>query len=204
MYEAKINLNYNKLNFEEIIRFKKDKNTFIYNFKFHYYNTKNTLTMAQKSISYSKAEQFQIFKNALIKFNIDNKEKINKDLIIDSIGFQNEIYDFDYYLEILKSCISQKEVLLLLRNFDLKRIKYTQNMKINEYSSILEQIAKEHDIILCHCNKKENENQFLEKFYSLLLFFYIKLNEEKKNKRIIEKTRIKKYFFKNNRYFLSL
>ena len=136
LYEAKIGLKYKKLYFEEIIKFKKDKNNFIYNFKFHTDSKKNK--EPPKCINYSKFEQLQLFKNTLEKLNIGKEEKLYNNLIIDSIGFRTDIYDFDYYLEILKSCISQKERLLLLNNFNLRKIKYLKNMNIKEYLPFLE------------------------------------------------------------------
>ena len=193
-YEAKINLNYNKFNFEEIIKFKKGKNTFISDFRFHF-DKKNQIS-APKFITYSKIEQFELYKYSLKQLNIENNEKIRKDLIDDLLGFLNEILNFDYYLEVFKCFISQEEILLLLKSFNVSRIKYYPNMKIKEYSSILDLIEKDHDVILCHCNQSDKKEEYLEKFNTLLLFFYLKLKEEKKIKELLKKKELKNTFLK--------
>ena len=193
LYEAKIGLKYKKLYFEEIIKFKKDKNNFIYNFKFHTDSKKNK--EPPKCINYSKFEQLQLFKNILEKLNIGKEEKLYNNLIIDSIGFRTDIYDFDYYLEILKSCISQKERLLLLNNFNLRKIKYLKNMNIKEYLPFLEKLEQNTNNILIS-NKESEKDIYLEKFYSLLFYFYDIFGEQTKINILLKKIELRKYFLK--------
>ena len=126
---------------------------------------------------------------------------INKDI--------SDLFKKFFIGEIQKAKINEIEKELVIKNEQLKEctnnsinIEQTNddnsNNKIEsqEYSSFLEQVEKDPNIILCHCKNTDNRNEYLEKFYSLLLFFYSKLKEEKKIKELLKKQEFRNIFLK--------
>jgi len=207
-YKAKILLNYIK-NYDGFIFFKEDKNNFIYDFKFNELTDWTQKILPPKSINYSKSEQIKLFNEVLKVLKVKQDDKLYKDLIIDSQCYiTGQPFFFDFYLEILKSCYSQKEVKTLLKMFKLSRVKLPEKMEFKEYSSILKIIEKKPNLITKHCSEKDNPEKYLASFYTILLFFRMNYEEEKKVNDFLNNKNLNKYFVEilpnNYQYFTNL
>ena len=133
------------------ILFKKEKNNFIYDFKFKENGHWTYITYPPNCIKFTKKDQLKIFNEVLIKLNFKQKDHIYIDMILDSQNFLREKYDFDYFLDILKCCYSQNEVKTLLMAFKLERVNLPQKLDVKKYSSLLGIIGKKPEIIVKFC-----------------------------------------------------
>ena len=192
-YKAKLLLKYDR-NFEGIILFKEDRNNFVYDFKFNELNDWSRMIPPPKYINFSKVDQLKIFNEVLKMLNAKQEDKLYKDLIIDSQRYiTGKTFFLDFYLEVFKSCYSQKEVKTLLMMFKLARVKLPKNMEVKGYSGILNIIEKKPDKITKHCSGKDNPEKYLKFFYTILLYFRMNYETEKV-KDLLNNKNLSKYF----------
>jgi len=112
-----------------------------------------------------------------------------KDLILDSINFLKENDDicFNFFLELLKLCFFNKERNSVLLNFQIEKIKLSNNLNPKDYTSILSLIEKNLTKFYNENDDKEKK-EINEKFYMILLCFIANYeNDEKIKQEKIEK-----------------
>ena len=201
-YKAVIKLNqkepyYKKdKTFEGLLYFKETKNNFIFSFKFDEIKGFTGNTPPPVSIKFPLSAQIKIYNEALKKINVKQGHPISIDLILDSqcliIG---QKYNLDVFLEIMKSCYSQKLVKTLLMAFKLERVQLPTDYKINpnDYCKVLNLIEKKPNIIIKYCTDKDNPEKYYKLFYSLLLYFRANFEKEKVQELLSNKN-LSKYF----------
>ena len=132
-YKAKLLLKYDR-NFEGIILFKEDRNNFIYDFKFNEFNDWSRMIPPPKYINFTKVDQLKIFNEVLKNLKAKQGDKLYTNLITDSQCYiTGKPFFLDFYLSILKSCYTQKEVKTLLMMFKLARVRLPKKMEVKEY-----------------------------------------------------------------------
>ena len=196
-YKAKVTLRTNKTNcpFLGYIYFRKrNKNNFIYDFKFNDNISKWTLkkTNAPASITFSKYEQFQLYSEFLKIKKVKAKDDINIDFIQDSQFNYSCDCKMDFFMAIFKRCVYQKEIKLFILSFKLDKSSLPENFKYKEYSSILDLIeknAKEEKFL----KDENNKFKFYVKFYTLLFYLRRHFEKEKAEAMILDKS-LFKYF----------
>ena len=176
--------------------FKETKNNFIYDFKFEenkgYYGN----TPPPPYIKYPKSAQIKIFNEVLKKLGVKQGEPLYVDLIMDSqCLLVGQKYNIDLFLEIMKSCYTQKQVKTLLMMFKLERVQLPNGYKIDpkEYSNFLKLIEKKPNIIIKHCSDKDKPEKYFKLFYSLLLYFRVNFESNKVQELLFNKE-LYKYF----------
>ena len=173
-YKAKIKLLYKGKLFNDTfigeILFKNKTYNFIYDFKF---NTTGWIErQAPTALVLSKIEQFRMYGNILKELKTKLNDKIYIEYVLDAQQFivgKNSFY-LDLYLDIFKKCFKQDVIKPLLIAFKLEKIIIPKNMNVKDYSSLLNDIAKNPNII-------SKAGKFIKYFYLLLIFF--KMNYEK-------------------------
>ena len=119
-YKATATLKYKSNKFEGIILFKKEKNNFIYDFKFNDDKGFIKTTKPPFSIKFSKLEQLKIYGRYINSKKLKQDNPVSIDLIKDSLNYLSlEQYTLEYFLELLKMCYNQNELKSLLMRFKL-------------------------------------------------------------------------------------
>ena len=159
--------------FEGYFLFKETKNNFIFDFKFE--DEKGYLgnTPAPPSIKFPQSTQLKLYNETFKKLKIKQNNDLVKDLIMDCQSLlRGRIYEIDLFLEILKSCYTQKPVKTLLLSFNLKKTKLpNHSIDPKGYSSVLKLIEKNKKTIIRHCSENDNPEKYYKVFYTLLLYF---------------------------------
>ena len=215
-YKATVCLKHKNNKFEGIILFKKEKNNFIYDFKFNDDEGFISITKPPTSIKFSKLDQLKLYGKYMNSKKIKQDNPLSVDLILDSQKYlsedknksnKNGIYTLEYFLEILKMCYDQKEVKTLLMRFRLERIIFENKMEPKNYSSILNLLYKRPKKIINFCTEKDNKERYIEIFYTLLLYFRSHY-EKNKLQELISDNNLWKYFIKifpgNYEYFSNI
>ena len=187
--KAIINFTIQKNNYKEQIIFKKGRNNFIYNF------------IIQKNPSIkliSQLSQLKLFCEALNNHKAKNKDYILKDLVLDSINLlkESDLINFNFFLELLN--ISNEKRNSVILNFQIEKIKLSNNLNPKDYTSVLS-LIKKNPTKFCKENDEEEKEKINEKFYTILLLFIANYeNDEKIKLEKIEKllSDQKKYFIK--------
>lgn len=175
-----INLKYNKTLFEGNVETKKNKNHFVFDFKFNDSQGFLGTTPPPPCVNLSKLEQLKIFNEALDSLNV-KKNILFWDLINDSQKYLiNQKYDFDFYLENLKLCYQQNEIKNVLMKFNVEDIIINEDKKENNYSNILDNIGN-NPYKFFGINSDETEHNYKSKFYALLILYRL----------IYDKTKVK-------------
>ena len=190
MFKAKITLKNKKYSFEGWAYFRrKDKNNFIYDFKFgEHTSILFKKTPPPPSINFSKYEQFNLYLDYLKTQKIKSKEEISIDLIQNSQYFVfNEDYQMDFFMSIFKACFTQREILLFLLGFKLEKSILPNDFRYKDYSSLLVLIEKKPQIIIQHCKKEEEKPKLYLKFYTLLFYLRYQYDKPKAAKMIANK-----------------
>ena len=195
-YNTTISLKHNKTTFPGPIVFRSTKNNFIYDFEFKQYQGWGKTYYPPPQINLSKLEQLKFYIKYMKALKKKPNDEIYKDLILDSQSstFGNKIY-LDFFLEILKVCCSQKEVLLFLKSFKLENILLPENFIYKDYASILNLIEKNPKIIIQYCSEKDNKENYYLIFYTLLFFTRFVYEREKANE-MLGKKNLWEYFIK--------
>ena len=207
-YKAVATLKYKRNKFEGIILFKKEKNNFIYDFKFNDYEGFLSIKKPPISIKFTKLEQLKIYGKYMKSKGIKQDNPLSIDLILDSQKYLTlEQYTLEYFLELLKMCYNQKEIKTLLMRFKLERIKFEVELEPKNYSSILTLLYKKPEKIIHFCTEKDNKERYIQIFYTLLLYF--RSHYEKKNlQELISNEALWNYFIKiipgNFKYFYNI
>ena len=167
--------------FEGYFLFKETKNNFIFDFKFE--DEKGYLgnTPAPPSIKFPQSTQLKLYNETFKKLKIKQNNDLVKDLIMDCQSLlRGRIYEIDLFLEILKSCYTQKPVKTLLLSFNLKKTKLpNHSIDPKGYSSVLKLIEKNKKTIIRHCSENDNPEKYYKVFYTLLLYFRANYEKDK-------------------------
>ena len=180
-YKTKVNLNYKRDTFDGLVLFKENKNNFIYDLEFQEKKGWTGSTAPPPAIRFSKIDQLKLFNKVLKKkLKVKQADKINLNLILDSqVYLRGQKFDFDFYLEILKSCYSQNEVKTLLMMFNLAKVNLPEKMNPNDYSTVLGLIEKKPNCITKFCSEKDKKEKYFKSFYCILLFFRANFEKDK-------------------------
>ena len=159
------------------IFFREGKNNFIYNFIIE--SNPSTILLGQSS-------QLKIFYEALKEQEVNNLDAILKDLILDSINFikENDAINFNFFLELLKLCCFNKERNSVLLNFQLEKIKISNDLDPKDYKSILSLIEK-NPTKFCNENADKEKEKIYEKFYLILLCFISNYENDEKIEKLL-------------------
>ena len=190
--KAIINFTIENDNYKEQIIFKRGRNNFIYNFNIK--DNPNMMLLGQSS-------QLKIFYEALKEQKAENRDDILKDLILDSINFLKENDDicFNFFLELLKLCFFNKERNSVLLNFQIEKIKLSNNLNPKDYTSILSLIEK-NPTKFCNENDDKEKEEINEKFYMILLCFIANYESDEK----IKKEKIEKLLNDKKEYLIKI
>ena len=163
LYKAIINFTIQNDIYEQQILFKKGKYNFIYNFQIQ--NNPSLRLLGQSS-------QLKIFYEAFKYQVIDNKDDILNALILDSINLlkESDTINFNFFLELLNQSYFIKERNAVLLNFQIEKIKISNNLNPKDYSTILS-IIESNPTKFCNENDDKEKDKINEKFYLLLLYF---------------------------------
>ena len=187
MFKAKIILTNSKnYNFEGFIFFrKKDKNTFIYDFKFNaHISWTRKVTNPPPSIVFSNDEKLNIYLDFMKSKKIFSTDNIYIDLIQDSqcLIFKDN-FSMSFYMPIFKVCYAQKMIKLIVAGFKLEKSSLPTNFNYKDYSTILGIIEKKPAYITKHIVKKDEKGIKEESFKLMLSFytllFYLRFNYDK-------------------------
>ena len=75
---------------------------------------------------------------------------------------KNTTYYLDFYLEIFKQCYSKKEIKTLLMMFTLNKVKLSKDIDIKNYSSILNTIENNPNLITKYCSQNDNKEKYFK------------------------------------------
>ena len=148
-----------------------------------------------------QSSQLKIFYEALKELKQDKREDILKDLILDSINFlkeNNDIY-FNFFLELLKLCHLNEKRNLVLLNFQIEKIKLSNNLDSKDYASMLSLIEK-NPTKFCNENDNKEKEKINEKFYMILLCFIANYENDEK----IKQEKIEKLLSEKKEYFIKI
>ena len=184
--ELEINMNVAKKGiFSGKIKFNQNKVNFIYNFSFGFL-TKDNKEMKAPTMKLSLGEQFNLYMEML-----NNKDKFNDNSLIDTLiddsinilkNYNNNkiSFDIDFYLSLFCRSFKSGKIVDVLSCFNLKRIEPSTIVDKENITHILKEIANSTELITNHLNENENEiEKCLEKFYSLLLYYFNSYDFEK-------------------------
>ena len=195
-YNTTITQRYNKTNFPGYIWFRASKNNFIYDFRFNEYKGWGRTYDPPPQINFSQLEQLRLYIKYLKSIRKQQKDQIYQDLVADSqaLSFGKKIY-IDFFLEILKNCYASKTVKLFLKSFKIDNILKSDNFNLKDYSVVLNLIERKPDLIVKHCNEKEDKNIYYIIFYTIL--FYVRYNYDRdKALEMINNRNLWNYFIK--------
>jgi len=161
--------------YKKQIIFKRRRYNFIFNF-----NLENNHSLKLLD----QLAQLKIFYEAL-KEKKDGNKDILKALILDSINFlekNDEIY-FNFFLELLKLCYFNKERNSVLMNFQIEKIKLSNNLNPKDYAKVLSLIEK-NPTKFCNENDEKEKEKINEKFYMILLLFIVNYENDEKIEKL--------------------
>ena len=181
-YKTILTMKYNKLYFPAEIIFSGKKNNYIFDLKFSEFRSwgKNYEPLPQ--ITFSHLEQFKLYTQYLRSQKKLVKDKIYKDLLADSRNIainKNKKTELDFFLEILKSSVTDVSVKIFIRNFRVDKISFPNDFSLGSYSTILNLIENNPKAIIRHCTKEEDKNPYYQAIYYLL--FSIKYRYDTNN-----------------------
>ena len=192
LFRAIINFTIQNDVYDQEILFKEGRYNYIYNF-----NIEDIASLTELS----QSTQLKIFYEILKEQKTNNKDLQLKYLIYDSINFikGSKVVDFNFILELLKLCYSNKEINLVLLNFQFEKIKFQNNLDPKDYGSILS-IIENNPTKFCSENDEEEKEKITTNFYMILLSFITNYEDDEKIK--LEKienllNNKKKYFITN-------
>ena len=163
LYKAIINFTIQNDIYEQQILFKKGKYNFIYNFQIQNNPSLRLLGQSSQLKTFFEAFKYQV---------IDNKDDILNALILDSINLlkESDTINFNFFLELLNQSYFIKERNAVLLNFQIEKIKISNNLNPKDYSTILS-IIENNPTKFCNENDDKEKDKINEKFYLLLLYF---------------------------------
>ena len=192
------------------IKFIPKKSNFIYDFSFDICHKDDNDIPPPENLKLSKCDQFNIF-NKLLKIDVFKKDDfLFESLIKDSFYFLKDNIDYqyvDFYLSLLANCYLNKDIIELLSYFNLNKIKLSEKVDKDNFSTILNKIKISPDLITNHLDEIERREKYLEIFYTLLLFYRLNYETDKLNE-LFEENNINKYYikilFSNKEYFIKI
>ena len=151
-----------------------DKDNYIYDLQFQ---DKSPLKKAKppKSLKLTRKEQFEIFKNNLLKEGVKNqKDKRREDLIVSSQKLLQEKFAFNFYIILFLECISPLIRIKHFSYFDPKKIE--EKGDIEEYKkktvNFLNAFRKNPENTLKEIKEENEKEQIGTKLFAFLLSFY--------------------------------
>ena len=192
LYKTIINFTMKNDIYKQQILFKEGRYNFIYNFQIE--NNRCFRLIGQSS-------QLKIFYEAFEYQAIDNKDDILNALILDSINFLKEsnTINFKFFLELLKQSYFIKERNPVLLNFQIGKIKLSNNLNPNDYTAILS-IIENNPTKFCNEKDDKEKEEINEKFYLILLYFITNYENDEEIKLL----KIKKLFRDKWKYLINI
>ena len=175
LFKAIINFTIQNNIYEKQILFKEGRYNYIFNFEIE---NNNYLKLIDQS------SQLKIFYESLKEQKSKNREILLDSLVLDSIYFlkENNKISFDFYLDLLKLCYTNKERRnLVLISFQLGKIIFLNNFNPKDYTPMLS-IIENNITKLCKDNDNEEKEKINEKFYLILICFIINYEKDEKIK----------------------
>ena len=208
MIEEEIILNgYGSAKFIGKIKFNCKKSNFIYDFSFDIFHKDEEDIPPPKSFDLTKSQQLNIYIEMLKNNQLQNNELLFDSLIDDSLKFlkeENEYYFIDFYLSLLSNCYTKKYIINILDYFSLKRVKLSEIIDKQNFSSVLNKIKISQEYIKKHLNNESEMDKYLEIFYTLLLYYRLNYEYENVNELFdcLENAKFyRKILFSNKEYF---
>ena len=206
--ETEIHLNGFDNEFIGKIKFTPKKNNFIYDISFDI-SSKDGTDAIPEHLNLSKCQQFNIFIELFKDINFKDDEKLFNSLLNDSFNILKEDYYYvDFYLSLLANSYSNKNIIELLSYFNLKKIKLSEKIDKNNFSTVLNKIKISPDLITKYLKAKDSEiEKNLEIFYVILLYYRLNYEENNVNELFEDHSIIKYYrkiLFSNKDYFIKI
>ena len=201
-YKAKVNLNFKKYSFPGQVEFLKERNNFIYDFKFKEHNGWTGNISPPLSIKFCKTDQIHIFNEVLRKLNVKQEDELSLNLISDSqLCIKGNNFDLNFYIEIYKLCYKISAGNLHLAMFKLERVLLPQKFETKLYSGLLNLIEKK------LTKDSKTSDKFLNPFFTLLLYFRDNYQKDKVQPFLARKELWKNFVEilpKNYKYFPNI
>ena len=117
---------------------------------------------------------------------IDNKDDILNALILDSINLlkESDTINFNFFLELLNQSYFIKERNAVLLNFQIEKIKISNNLNPKDYSTLLS-IIETNPTKFCNENADKEKEKIYEKFYLILLCFISNYENDEKIEKLL-------------------
>ena len=178
--------------YKQQILFKEGRNNFIYNFEIK--NNPSIRLLDQST-------QLKTFNEVFKDHKKKNKDDILKDLALDSINLlkKSDEINFNFFLDVLKLCYFKNERNEVLLNFDIEKIKYSENLDPKGYISFLSLIEK-NPTKFCNENDEREKEKIKEKFFLLLLYFITNYENDEK----IKLEKLEKSFSDKSEYLINI
>ena len=206
--QAEIILNgYGSAKFVGKINYVPKKNNFIFDFSFDICHIDENDVKPPDSFKLSKNDTLIIYFELLKDKQLQKEELLFESLLEDSFNYlkeDNNHYYIDYYLSLLVNCYLKKNIIELLSYFNLNKVKLSEKVDEEKFSSILNKIKISPNIITQHLEDKKEIDKYLDKFYTLLLYYRANYMPDKVNE-LFEDNKVniyyKKILFVNNNSF---
>ena len=209
--EVKINLKTNGSVYSSgIIKFKPNKNNFIYNFSFNLFHHNKKGINSPKILNLSFSDKLFLFEQMLQnKYKKNNNELINS-LIDDSFDIlKNEkSYDIDFYLSLLNFLSKSPKLIELLSYFNLEKINLPEKIDTTKINQCLNEIRNSLELIIKYLDEDENHKEKYKENLYLSLLYYMQKYQSDKVDELLEDKNGKKYYQKKllnlQKYFESI
>ena len=128
-------------------------------------------------IALSKIEKIKLYEETLMQLRSEPGDILSNDFFQDSIDFifKEKSFDIECYLELLKYCHTTSKIINLLKYFNLDGCQISKNLRIEDYSPILDKINAIPEIYMKYIEEKDEI--IINNFYDLLLYY--KMSYEK-------------------------
>ena len=195
--ELEICLTYKSEEFKGKIKFKRNKNNFIYNFSFEILQKGKEDLNPPNSLNFSDNDKFCLF-HEVLKIKYQNNESLLDSLLEDSLNLLKidcDYYYIDFYLSLLCISYKNKKIKELLSLYDIEKIKLSENLDIEKIWTVFTEIRNNPEIIVKYFDENE-QDIYIENFYSLFLYYSMNYESEKVNELFNDK--------KSNKYFQKI
>jgi hypothetical protein len=182
------------------IKYIPKKNNFIYDFSFDICHIDENDIKPPNSIKLTRNDQLKIYFELLKDKQFQKDELLFECLLEDSFNYlkeDNNHYYIDYYLSLLVNCHLKKNIIELLSYFDLNKVKLCEKVDEENFSSVLNKIKISPNIITQYLNEDKSEiDKYLDKFYTLLLYYRTNYMPDKVNELFNDDSKVNIYYQK--------
>jgi len=207
LYKMTIDLKYEGNKFNKKITLNKYRNHFIFDFNFN--NCLSGIFSQEwidspEHLDFKEIEKIKIYKKALKVFKVEDNDDYIRHFLCDleKLFLKSKNYDFDSYLEFLKTGYMRKEIKNILKAFDIKKVNLPKHNLNDEYLNLINDLESNANLIEKYCDENENKDEYFKVFYNILLFYK---SNYSKTRSLLEKNNMWKYFIEiipqNYRYY---